>query len=83
MINTSLNYIGEQKYEYKTYDNLSGMGSIKYYFGDKTRFFISLGGGINILMPYKNKEVKGSIGRTILIEEPEQKSNPWLPLAVV
>ena len=64
-----------ETYTYKTYDNLNVIGSLLYTFGEETKFFISAGGGVNILMPYDDKEETGSMGSIILIEKPETTMN--------
>lgn len=64
-----------ETYTYKTYDNLNVVGSLLYSFGDETKFFISAGGGVNILMPYDDKQETGSLGSIILIEKPDTTTN--------
>jgi hypothetical protein len=63
-------------YTYRTYDNINVLASLLIKFGRKTRFFVTAGGGMNILMPYEDKEETGSLGSIILIEAPEKKTNP-------
>jgi hypothetical protein len=65
-----------ESYTYRTYDNINLLGSLLIKFGRRTRFFVTAGGGMNILMPYKDKEETGSLGSIILIEAPEKKTNP-------
>lgn len=65
-----------ESYTYRTYDNLNLLASLLIKFGEKTQFFVTAGGGMNILMPYKDKEETGSLGSIILIEAPEKKTNP-------
>jgi hypothetical protein len=64
-----------ETYTYKTYDNLNIVGSLLYTFGEETKFFISAGGGVNILMPYDDKQETGSLGSVILIEKPDTTTN--------
>ena len=65
-----------ESYTYRTYDNINLLASLLIKFGRKTRFFVTAGGGMNILMPYKDKEETGSLGSIILIEAPDKKINP-------
>jgi len=64
-----------ETYTYKTYDNVNVIGSLVLKFGDETQFFVSGGGGFNILMPYADKEETGSLGSIIVIEAPETTTN--------
>jgi hypothetical protein len=61
---------------YRTYNNINVLGSVIFKFGGKTRFFISCGAGINILSPYADKEVAGSLGSIIMLRAPDSKTNP-------
>lgn len=65
-----------ETYTYKTYDNVNVIGSLVIKFGAETQFFVSGGGGVNILMPYDNKEETGSLGSVIIIEAPDKTTNP-------
>lgn len=65
-----------ESYTYRTYNNINVLASLLIKFGRKKRFFVTVGGGMNILMPYKDKEETGSLGSIILIEAPEKKTNP-------
>ncbi len=65
-----------ETYMYKTYNNINVLGSLMFKFGRKNRFFISCGGGVNILTPYANKEVEGSLGSIIMLQAPDSKTNP-------
>lgn len=64
-----------ETYSYTTYDNVNVIASLMLKFGGKTQFFISGGGGFNILMPYDNKEETGSLGSIIVIEAPDSTTN--------
>jgi len=64
-----------ETFSYTTYDNLNLIASLMLKFGGKTKFFISGGAGLNILMPYDDKEETGSLGSIIVIEAPETTSN--------
>jgi hypothetical protein len=65
-----------ETYTYKTYDNVNVIGSLVLKFGDETQFFVSGGGGINILLPYADKEETGSLGSIIIVEAPDTTMNP-------
>ena len=65
-----------ETYIYRTYDNINILGSLLLKFGSKPQFFLTAGGGMNILNPYNDKEDTGSLGSIILIEAPEKKTNP-------
>jgi hypothetical protein len=67
-----------ETYVYRTYDNINILASLLLKFGSKPRFFLTAGGGMNILKPYNDKEVTGSLGSVILIEAPEKKTNPMV-----
>lgn len=67
-----------ETYIYRTYDNIDILGSLLFKFGSKPRFFLTAGGGMNILNPYNDKEERGSLGSVILIEAPEKKTNPMI-----
>ncbi len=64
-----------ETYAYTTYDNLNIIAAVMLKFGGDTKFFISAGGGFNILMPYDDKEETGSLGSIIVVEAPESTSN--------
>ena len=65
-----------ETYMYKTYNNINVLGSLMFKFGRKNRFFISCGAGLNILSPYADKEVEGSLGSIIMLQAPDSKTNP-------
>jgi hypothetical protein len=65
-----------ETFEYQTYDNVNINANLMVKFGSGVQFFVMAGGGINILLPYANKEEEGSLGSVILIEEPETTINP-------
>jgi hypothetical protein len=61
--------------KYRTYDNINLLGSVMVKFGKKNQFFASCGGGLNILNPYADKEVEGSLESLIIISAPDSKVN--------
>jgi hypothetical protein len=65
-----------ESYTYRTYDNINALASLLIKFGKKIQYFVTAGGGMNILMPYEDKEETGSLGSIIQIEAPEKKINP-------
>jgi hypothetical protein len=67
-----------ETYTYRTYDNINFLGSLMLKFGGNPRFFVTAGGGLNILKPYDDKQDIGSLGSIILIEAPDKKTNPMV-----
>lgn len=61
--------------KYRTYDNINLLSSLMVCFGTDHQFFFSCGGGFNILNPYEEKEVEGSLGSLIIISTPDSKIN--------
>jgi len=69
-----------ETYLYKTYDNINIMGSVLFKVSLSSPFFISFGGGMNILCPYADREVSGSLGSIIILEAPDKTINPMAAL---
>lgn len=69
-----------ETYIYRTYDNINLLGSLMLKFGGSPQFFVTAGGGMNILKPYNDKDDTGSLGSIILIRAPDKKTNPMLVL---
>lgn len=63
---------------YKTYNNINTLGSVIVKVGSKPQFFICGGGGFNVLIPYPQKEVEGSLGSIIILQPPDKKINPMV-----
>ena len=63
---------------YRTYNNINILGSVIFKFGKKYKFFLSGGGGVNILNPYDDKELEGNLGSLIIISAPGTKVNSML-----
>lgn len=64
-----------ETYTYTTYDNVNVLAGLVLKFGDEIQFFLSAGGGVNILIPYDDKEETGSLGSIIVVEAPDTTTN--------
>lgn len=61
---------------YRTYNNVNVLANGIVKFGKKKQIFLICGAGINVLIPYAEKEVEGSKGSIIVLQPPDKKINP-------